>query len=488
MTSLHQLTISEAADLLQRKQITSAELTRAHLERIANLDPKVGAFVTVTPEIALQQAAEADDRRAKGESNPLLGVPLGIKDVLLTKGVRTTAASRILSQFIGPYDATVVARLRHAGVVCLGKLNCDEFAMGSSTENSGHWVTHNPWDLERTPGGSSGGSAAAVAARLCPAALGTDTGGSIRQPAAFCGIVGLKPSYGRVSRYGLIAYASSLDQIGPMARSTRDCAHLLKVMAGHDSRDSTSARRPVPDYAALLDGSIRGARIGIPREYFVEGMQPEVDRSVREAVDRLKEIGAQVTSVSLPHTEYAVPAYYLIATAEASSNLARYDGIRFGLREAGDQNLLEMYRRTRATGFGAEVKRRIMLGTYALSAGYYDAYYLKAQRVRTLVRRDFESAFGECDAIVTPTVPSTAFRLGEMIDDPLQMYLTDIFTTAINLAGLPALSLPCGVDTRGLPVGLQVVGRPFEEERVLQLAHAYESDGDWTKRAAPGFE
>jgi aspartyl-tRNA(Asn)/glutamyl-tRNA(Gln) amidotransferase subunit A len=378
--------------------------------------------------------------------------------------------------------------LFEAGAVCVGKLNCDEFAMGSSTENSGHGLTRNPWDLARTPGGSSGGSAAAVAARLCPTALGTDTGGSIRQPASFCGIVGLKPSYGRVSRYGLIAYASSLDQIGPLARTVRDCAHVLQVIAGHDPRDSTSVRRSVPDYATMLGGDVRGSRIGIPREYFVEGMQPEVERSVREAIDRLKDLGAQVSSVSLPHTEYAVPAYYLIATAEASSNLARYDGVRFGSRQAGDQGLLAMYRKTRSAGFGAEVKRRIMLGTYALSAGYYDAYYLKAQRVRTLVRRDFEAAFEKCDAIVTPTVPSTAFRLGEMVDDPLQMYLTDIFTTAVNLAGLPGISLPCGFDSNGQPIGLQIVGRPFEEERVLQLAEAYERTVDWAERVAPGFE
>jgi aspartyl-tRNA(Asn)/glutamyl-tRNA(Gln) amidotransferase subunit A len=479
------LTIDEAANLLGRREISSVELTRALLARIDAIDRRIGAFITVTADLALEQAAAADKRRASGESNPLLGVPLGIKDVLLTKGVRTTAASRILSGFVGPYDGTAVRRLLDAGAVCLGKLNCDEFAMGSSTESSGYGVTRNPWDLDRTPGGSSGGSAAAVAGRMCPGALGTDTGGSIRQPAALCGIVGLKPSYGRVSRYGLIAYASSLDQIGPMARSVRDCAHLLKILAGHDERDSTSVRRPVPDYAALLEVDVKGMKAGIPREYFVEGMQPDVERAVRGAIDTLKELGARVEPVSLPHTEYAVAAYYLIATAEASSNLARYDGIRYGTRRAEELGLLEMYRRTRSGGFGAEVKRRIMLGTYALSAGYYDAYYLKAQKVRTLVRRDFDAALAGCDVLVTPTVPTTAFRLGEMIDDPLQMYLTDIFTTAVNLAGLPGISVPCGFDAGGLPIGIQIVGRPFEEERVLQLAAAYESAVDFAHRLPP---
>jgi aspartyl-tRNA(Asn)/glutamyl-tRNA(Gln) amidotransferase subunit A len=487
MEQLHRLTIDEAGRLLERREISSIELTRAFLDRIAALNDRVGAFLTITGEAALTAAAAADRRRAAGESGPLLGVPLGVKDVLVTKGVRTTAASRILGNFVGPYDATVIKRLRDAGAVSLGKLNCDEFAMGSSTESSAYGVTRNPWDTGRTPGGSSGGSAAAVAACLCPGALGTDTGGSIRQPAAFCGIVGLKPTYGRVSRYGLIAYASSLDQIGPMARSVRDCAHLLRVIAGHDACDSTSVRRPVPDYVTLLGANLRGVRLGIPQEYFVEGMQPEVERAVREAIEVAKELGAEVKPVSLAHTEYAVPAYYLIATAEASSNLARYDGVRFGLREAEDAGLLEMYRKTRAAGFGPEVKRRIMLGTYALSAGYYDAYYLKAQRVRTLVRRDFELAFADCDVVLTPTTPTTAFRLGEKLDDPLQMYLTDIFTIAVNLAGLPGLSLPCGFDRSGLPIGLQIVGQPFAEERVLQVAEAYERATEWSGRVAEAF-
>lgn len=487
MTQLHRLTIDAAAALLARKEVSSVELTRACLDRIQNVDEKVHAFITVTQDLALTQAAAADRRRAAGESGPLLGVPLGLKDVLLTTGVRTTAGSRILETFIGPYDATVVTRLREAGAVTLGKLNCDEFAMGSSTENSAYGPAGNPWDLQRTPGGSSGGSAAAVAAYLCPGTLGTDTGGSIRQPASLCGIVGLKPSYGRVSRYGLIAYASSLDQAGPMARSARDCAHLLRAIAGHDRRDSTSVNRPVPDYAALLGTDLKDVKLGIPREYFVEGMQPEVERGVRQAIGVLEHLGARSASVSLPHTEYAVPAYYLIATAEASSNLARYDGIRYGARKGESEGLLAMYRKTRAAGFGAEVKRRIMLGTYALSAGYYDAYYVKAQRVRTLIRRDFEAVFGGCDVIVTPTSPTTAFRLGEKVDDPLQMYLTDIFTIAINLAGLPAVSVPCGFDDTGLPIGLQIVGRPFEEERVLQVADAYERATQWTERVPEAF-
>jgi aspartyl-tRNA(Asn)/glutamyl-tRNA(Gln) amidotransferase subunit A len=482
------LSIDDAAKLLARKEITSVELTRTLLERIEVLDGTIGAFITVTADHALAQAEAADRRRAAGESGTLLGIPLGIKDVLLTKGLRTTAASRILENFVGPYDATVVARLAAAGAVCIGKTNCDEFAMGSSTENSAYDLSRNPWGTDRTPGGSSGGSAAAVAARFCPAALGTDTGGSIRQPAAFCGIVGMKPSYGRVSRYGLIAYASSLDQVGPMARSVRDCAHVLQVIAGHDARDSTSVRRPVPDYIALLGGELHGTKVGIPREYFVEGMQPEVEQSVRAAIGQLKELGAQAAPVSLPHTEYAVPAYYLIATAEASSNLARYDGVRYGRREGAGEGLLEMYRRTRAAGFGAEVKRRIMLGTYALSAGYYDAYYLKAQKARTLIRRDFEAVFADCDVVVTPTVPTTTFRLGEMSDDPLQMYLTDIFTTAVNLAGLPGISLSCGFDRGGLPIGLQIVGRPFQEECVLQVADAYERAVDFSARTPAEFE
>jgi aspartyl-tRNA(Asn)/glutamyl-tRNA(Gln) amidotransferase subunit A len=484
MTDLHRLSIEQAAALLATKEISAVQLTRACLERIAATDGGLHSFITVTEDVALAQAAEADTRRARGETGALLGVPIGIKDIILTKGVRTTAGSKILETFVAPYDATVTRKLREAGTVCVGKLNCDEFAMGSSTENSAFGVTRNPWSRERVPGGSSGGSAAAIAAQQCLGTLGTDTGGSIRQPAACCGVVGIKPTYGRVSRYGVIAYASSLDQVGPLARSVAGCAHLLGAIAGRDPNDSTSVERPVPDYTACLDGQVTGLRVGIPREYFVEGMQPEVDQGVRAAVRVFEQLGAQVSEVSLPHTEYAIPAYYLIATAEASSNLARYDGIKYGLRAAERDGLLAMYQRTRATGFGTEVKRRIMLGTYALSAGYYDAYYLKAQKVRTLIRRDFERAFETQDVLVMPTAPTTAFRIGEKTSDPLQMYLSDIFTISVNLAGLPGLSLPCGFDASGLPIGLQIVGRPFEEERVFQAAYAFEQATDWHTRVA----
>ena len=484
MPELHRLTIEQAAALLDQKSISAVELTRAVLERIGSTDSRIHSFITVSADAALAQARAADERRSRGERGALLGVPVGIKDVILTRGIRTTAGSKILGNFIAPYDATVTRKLLAAGAVCVGKTNCDEFAMGSSTENSAYMVTRNPWDEERVPGGSSGGSAAAVAAAQCLGTLGPDTGGSIRQPAACCGVVGIKPTYGRVSRYGVVAYASSLDQVGPMAQTVTGCAHLLAAIAGHDRHDSTAVDRPVPDYAAALHGDLKSLRIGIPREYFVEGMQPEVDQAVRAAVDVLQRLGAQVDEVSLPHTEYAIPTYYLIATAEASSNLARYDGIKYGLRVAEDEPLLTMYTRTRASGFGAEVKRRIMLGTYALSAGYYDAYYAKAQKVRTLIRRDFDQVFATHDVIVTPTAPTTAFRIGEKTADPLQMYLSDIFTISINLAGLPGLSLPCGFDGRGLPIGLQIVGRPFEEDRVLQAAYAYEQATQWHERRA----
>jgi aspartyl-tRNA(Asn)/glutamyl-tRNA(Gln) amidotransferase subunit A len=480
----HRLSIEQACELLAKKEISSVELTRAALERIHATDASLHSFITITDEIALRQAHDADARRARGEAGPLLGIPVGIKDIILTQGIRTTAGSKILGNFIAPYDATVTRKLLDAGAVCVGKLNCDEFAMGSSTENSAYQVTRNPWDLDRVPGGSSGGSASAVAAQQCFGTLGTDTGGSIRQPAACCGIVGIKPTYGRVSRYGVIAYASSLDQVGPMAKTVTGCAHMLRAIAGHDARDSTSVNRPVPDYVSRLDGAVKGLRIGIPREYFGTGMDPQVEQAVRAAVRLFEQLGAQVAPVSLPHTEYAIPAYYLIATAEASSNLARYDGIKYGLRVAESDGLLTMYQRTRAAGFGTEVKRRIMLGTYALSAGYYDAYYVKAQKVRTLIRRDFEQVFAAHDVIATPTAPTTAFRIGEKTADPLQMYLSDIFTISINLAGLPGLSLPCGFDTAGLPIGLQIVGRPFEEERVFQAAYAYEQATDWHEREA----
>jgi aspartyl-tRNA(Asn)/glutamyl-tRNA(Gln) amidotransferase subunit A len=412
-----------------------------------------------------------------------LGIPLAIKDVICTKGVATTCGSRILEDFVPPYDATAVARLKAAGAILLGKTNMDEFAMGSSTENSAYFTTANPWDLERVPGGSSGGSAAAVAAGECLGALGSDTGGSVRQPASLCGIVGLKPTYGRVSRYGLVAFASSLDQIGVMTKDVTDAAMLLEAIAGHDPRDSTSLNVPVPDYAAGLEGDLKGVRVGVPKEFLVEGMQPEVEAAVRAAVDTLVELGAEAREVSLPHTDHALPVYYLIAPAEASANLARYDGVRYGSRVDGG-GLIETYKRTRGEGFGPEVKRRIMLGTYALSAGYYDAYYLKAQKVRTLIKGDFDAAFEQVDVVVAPTSPTTAFRIGEKADDPLQMYLSDIFTLSMNLAGICGLSLPCGFDGQDLPIGLQVMGPPLGEERVLRVAYAYEQATQWHARRA----
>ena len=487
MNELIELTIDQAHDGLVKRRFTSVELTRAALARIDATDSALHSYLTVTRDLALEQAAAADRTIAAGETvGPLTGIPVAIKDVILTRGVRTTAGSKILESFIAPYDATVTRRLLDGGAVLVGKTNCDEFAMGSSNENSAYGAAHNPWDAERVPGGSSGGSAAAVAARQCLGSLGTDTGGSIRQPAACCGVVGLKPTYGRVSRYGVIAYASSLDQVGPFGRTVADCAHLLTAIAGHDPSDSTSVRREVPRYGETLGRGVRGLRLGLPREYFVEGMQPAVGEAVRGAVRQLESLGAEIEDVTLPHTAYAIPTYYLIATAEASSNLARYDGTRYGLRVDDGEGLLAMYQGTRARGFGAEVKRRIMLGTYALSAGYYDAYYLKAQKIRTLIRRDFESVFERCDAIVTPTAPTTAFRLGEKSTDPLEMYLSDVFTISVNLAGLPGLSLPCGFDGDGLPIGLQIVGRPFDEERVLAIGHAYEQANEWHRRSPVG--
>jgi aspartyl-tRNA(Asn)/glutamyl-tRNA(Gln) amidotransferase subunit A len=479
--ALHQLTIHEARDWLAAGEVTAVALTEAVLDRIGATDGEVKAYLALTPEQALKQARAADERRAAGEGGPLLGVPLAIKDVLCTEGIPTTAGSRILEGFVPPYDATVVRRLKEAGAVITGKTNTDEFAMGSSTENSAYFTTRNPWDLERVPGGSSGGSAAAVAAGSCLGALGSDTGGSVRQPAGLCGVVGLKPSYGRVSRYGLIAFASSLDQVGVLAKDVRDAAIMLGVIAGHDPGDGTSMDLPVPDYEVALTGDVAGVRVGVPREYFIEGIQPEVEAAVRGAVDRLAELGAEVEEVSLPHTDYALPVYYLIAPAEASANLARYDGVRYGLRE-GRESLEAMYRDTRGQGFGPEVKRRIMLGTYALSAGYYDAYYLKAQKVRTLIKGDFDAAFEKVDVIVGPTSPTTAFRIGEKVDDPLQMYLADVFTLSMNLAGICGLSVPCGFDDQGLPIGMQVMGPAFAEGEVLRVAHAYEQERDWHGR------
>jgi aspartyl-tRNA(Asn)/glutamyl-tRNA(Gln) amidotransferase subunit A len=411
----------------------------------------------------------------------LCGIPLGIKDIYATKGVPTTCASKILANFVPPFDATVIARLRAEGAVFVGKANMDEFAMGSSTENSAYGPTRNPYDLERVSGGSSGGSAAAVAAFECLASLGTDTGGSIREPASFCGVVGIKPTYSRVSRYGVIAYASSLDQVGPFSRTVRDAAIMLRSLAGVDPSDSTCSARPVPDYERALTGDVKGLRIGVPKEYFVEGMQPEVEKSVREALANLQKAGARTVEISLPHTSYAVAAYYLVATAEASANLSRYDGIRYGLRVPAENNI-ELYEKSRAEGFGAEVKRRIMLGTFALSAGYYDAYYLKGQKVRTLIRRDFERAFESCDVVMAPVAPTTAFKLGEKTDDPLTMYLSDIFTISVNLAGLPGMSMPCGYDDKGLPIGLQIIGAPFSEETIFRVGDAYEKLGAFTSR------
>ncbi len=470
---LYRLTVAEARDSLRKREISSVELTRACLERIATVEPKIHAFITVSEREALDQARAADARIAAGEVPALCGIPLAIKDIYCTRGVRTTCASRILENFVPPFDATVIAKLRAEGAVFVGKTNLDEFAMGSSTENSAFGPTMNPWDLTRVAGGSSGGSAAAVAADECLASLGTDTGGSIREPASFCGVVGIKPTYSRVSRYGVVAYASSLDQVGPFTKTVRDAAILLRPLAGVDPRDSTCSARPVPDYERALSGEVRGMRLGVPREFFVEGMAPDVERSIRGALAHYQKSGAQIVDISLPHTEYAVGAYYLIATAEASANLARYDGIRYGPR-AEASSLAELYSATRAHGFGAEVKRRIMLGTFALSAGYYDAYYLKAQKVRTLIRRDFEQAFMKCDAIVTPTVPTTAFKLGEKTEDPLQMYLSDIFTISVNLAGLPGLVVPCGFDGNQLPIGMQLIGPPFGEEAILRAGDAFE--------------
>ena len=474
---LRQLTIDAARSAVQERRTTAFALAEAHYARIEKEDEKIGAFLTLCKERALEQADHIDRLAAEGKPLPPLGgVPVGIKDVMSTRGVRTTAGSKILEKYIPPYDCTAVARMENAGAVVLGKTNCDEFAMGSSNENSAFHAVHNPRDLSRVPGGSSGGSAAAVAADMAVVALGSDTGGSIRQPASFCGVVGLMPTYGRVSRYGLIAFASSLDHIGPLTKTVKDAAIVLGTIAGRDPMDATSADVPVPDYVAQLEKPVRGLRLGVAKEYFGEGLDDEVRQAVESAIDKLKGLGCEVVPVSLPHTPYAIPAYYLIATAEASANLARYDGVRYSYRASGAKSLAEMYRRTRDEGFGAEVKRRIMLGTDALSAGYYDAYYLKAQRVRTLLARDFEEAFRSVDAIVTPTSPTAAFRLGEKSNDPLAMYLADIYTVTADLAGIPGISVPCGVAHDNLPVGLQILGKHFDEATILRVAHAYEQE------------
>ena len=473
--------IHELTDAYRRGDLTPTAVAEAYLARIDALDGRVGAYLTVVRDQALAAARESELRwRAGAPLGPLDGAPVALKDVLCTRGVRTTCGSKMLESFVPPYDATVVERLRAAGAVILGKTNMDEFAMGSSTEHSAFHPTRNPWDLARVPGGSSGGSAAAVAGGLAAGGFGSDTGGSIRQPAAFCGVVGMKPTYGRVSRYGLIALASSLDQIGPFARDVRDAALLLGAVAGHDRRDATSIQAPVPEYVAELSKGVAGLTLGLPDEYFIDGMDPDVERAVRAAIGVLKELGARLERVSLPTTKHSLAAYYLILPAEASSNLARYDGVKFGLRVPG-RDLVEMESRTRAAGFGAEVKRRIMLGTYALSAGYYDAYYGKAQSVRTLVRREFAAAFARVDLIVAPTTPNVAFKHGEK-EDPLSMYLNDVFTIPGNLAGIPGISVPCGFSVTGLPIGLQVLGRPLDEPRVLRAAYAYEQATPWRSR------
>ncbi len=481
--ALENLTLEQAQTHLRAGGLSSVELTQAILDRIEAVDSQIHAYLTTSPEDALADARQADARRMAGEDNPLLGIPLAIKDVIHIQGVASTCGSRILEGFVPSFDATVIERLRAAGAVLLGKTNTDEFAMGSSTENSAYGITHNPWDLERVPGGSSGGSAAAVAAQMALGALGSDTGGSVRQPAALCGVVGVKPTYGRVSRYGLVAFASSLDQIGPLARTVTDAAILLQAIAGYDPRDSTSLNTPVPDYRAGLETKegIKGLRVGIPQEYFIHGIQPEVETAVREAILTLERLGAELVEIHLPHTEYALPVYYLIAPAEASANLARYDGMRYGLRVPG-KDLGDTYEQTRGQGFGPEVIRRIMLGTYALSAGYYDAYYLKAQKTRTLIKQDFDAAFEQVDVIVAPTTPSTAFRIGEKVDDPLAMYLSDIFTLSMNLAGICGLSLPCGFDRQNLPIGLQLMGPALGELDVFRVAHAYEGATEWHKQ------
>src|SRR5256884_890357 len=472
---LRSLTIDDARSTVQQRKASAVSLAESFYTKIQTDDPKIGAYLTLSKERALAKAAEIDKLAEKGERLPVLGgVPVAIKDVMVTKGVRTTAGSKILGNYIPPYDCTAVSRLEAAGAIVLGKLNCDEFAMGSSNENSAWKPVHNPRDLSRVPGGSSGGAAAAVAADMTVAALGSDTGGSIRQPASFCGVVGLMPTYGRVSRYGLVAFASSLDHIGPITKTVKDAAIVLRTIAGHDSMDSTSADLPVPDYVAELEKPVQGLKIGVAKEYLGEGLDREVRYAVEAAIQKLESLGCKIVEISLPHAKYAIPTYYIVATAEASSNLARFDGVRYAFRTKGAKNLSQMYRSTRDQGFGAEVKRRIMLGTYVLSAGYYDAYYLKAQKVRTLIATDFEEAFSKVDAIVTPTCPTAAFKLGEKSEDPLSMYLSDIYTVTADLAGIPGISIPCGQTSGKLPIGLQILGRHFDEATILRVANAYE--------------
>ncbi len=504
---LNELMAHEIGELIKKKEVSSEEVTKSVFERIEKVEGKVNSFITLAKEEALRKARAVDEKIKKKENiSPLAGVPIAIKDNMCIDGVLTTCSSKILKNFKSPYDATVIEKLRANDLVFIGKTNMDEFAMGSSTENSAFKITHNPWDLETIPGGSSGGSAAAIASDEAILALGSDTGGSIRQPASLCGVVGLKPTYGRVSRYGLVAFASSLDQIGPLTKDVTDSALLMNVISGYDKRDSTSCNYPVPDYTkSLIDdvnpvpgktpwasalsltrtsNGVKGIKIGIPKEYFVKGMDEEVEKSVKEAIKLLEKLGAKIEEVFLPHTEYAVAVYYLIATAEASSNLARYEGVKYGHRSpvTGHRSLINMYEETRREGFGDEVKRRIMLGTYALSAGYYDAYYLKAQKVRTLIKEDFDKVFEKCDCLITPTSPTPAFKIGEKIDDPLKMYLSDIFTISTNLAGIPGISIPCGFSKKGLPVGLQILAKPFAEEAILRVAYTYEQNTEWHRR------
>ncbi|MBN1621966.1 MAG: Asp-tRNA(Asn)/Glu-tRNA(Gln) amidotransferase subunit GatA [Endomicrobiales bacterium] len=475
-------TAVQLANKIKAKELSSVEAVKAYLGRIEKTEPKVKAFVTVLEEQALKQAKDVDEKISKGKAvGELAGVPIAIKDNMLITGTPCTCSSKILKNYVSPYDAAVIEKLKKQDLVFIGKTNLDEFAMGSSTENSAFCTTKNPWNLECIPGGSSGGSAASVSSRMAPIALGSDTGGSIRQPASCCGVVGMKPTYGRVSRYGLIAFASSLDQIGPFSRTIEDSAMLLKTISGYDAKDSTSVDVPVPDYNAELKKDLKGLRIGLPREYFIKGLDKEVEQSVKNAIKVLENLGAKTEEITLPYTEYAVAVYYIIAPSEASANLARYDGVKFGFRAHGE-DLLEMYEKTRGRGFGAEVKRRIMLGTYSLSSGYYEAYYGKAQKVRTLIRRDFEEAFKKVDVILTPTAPTPAFKIGDKADDPLQMYLSDIFTISCNLAGIPGISVPCGFTSNGLPVGLQVLGKPFKEEDILKTAYHYEKNTEWHKR------
>jgi aspartyl-tRNA(Asn)/glutamyl-tRNA(Gln) amidotransferase subunit A len=475
-------TVHEVSGLLKAKKVSSTELTKAAMDYLEEVEPKVQAFITVTREEALKQAAEADKRLSTDKDlAPLTGMPIAIKDLLCTKGIRTTCASRMLENFKPPYNATVVEKLYSAGAVSVGKTNMDEFAMGSSTETSYYKKTKNPWNLNCVPGGSSGGSAACVSADQAFASLGSDTGGSIRQPAALCGIVGLKPTYGRVSRYGLIAFASSLDQVGPFGKDVEDCTIMLSAIAGHDPKDSTSANIPVPDYLTEMRKGVKGLKVGIPKEFFPEGMNKEVSTAVKDAIVKLQSLGAEPIEVSLPASPYGLAAYYVLAPSEASSNLARYDGVRYGLRIPGE-NIVEMYSKTRAAGFGSEVKRRIMLGTYALSSGYYDAYYLKALKVRRLIKQDYDKAFEKVDVIVTPTAPNPAFRFGEKTGDPLTMYLEDVFTVSINITGLPGLSVPCGFSKGGLPIGLQLIGKAFDEATLLRTAYAYEQATEWHKQ------